>query len=118
MSCLPRVARSNALCMLPVLTHAYTCLRLGAGADAVLIVHLFSSSSPRSFESDDADVRLRLRHPRLRRPPLRHPRLAGDHLSSTLVAGDHLSGTLVSPATTAMRPPAFLYATPDAAAPY
>ena len=40
------------------------------------------------------------------------------YVSGTRVSGDHLSGTLVSPATTAMRPPAFLYATPDAAAPY
>ena len=83
-SWLPRVACSNALCMLPAPTHTNTCLRFGAGTDAVLIVHLFFK--PEALESEDADVRLRLRHrrrlrgrlsrrhPRRRRLPLRHPR--------------------------------------------
>ena len=70
--------------MLPAPTHTNTCLRFGAGTDAVLIVHLFFK--PEALESEDADVRLRLRHrrrlrgrlsrrhPRRRRLPLRHPR--------------------------------------------
>ena len=85
-SWLPRVARSNALCMLPAPTHADTCLRLGAGTDAMLSPHL--CFKPEALASDDADVRrrlVRLRHRRRRHQRLRHRRRRRQPLRGTVV---------------------------------
>ena len=68
---LPGVARSDALCILPASTHADTCLRLGAGTEAMLIV------KPKAFGFDCAIS-------------------SGTSVSGAIVTGAIVSGAIVS----------------------
>ena len=66
---LPGVARSGALSILPASTHADTCLRLGAGSEAMLIV------KPKAFGFDGAIS-------------------SGTNVSGTVVSGTVVVGTV------------------------